>query len=212
MSSWRPALCLNVLREQVDAAFPDRPQAADGMIGDTRHQATKSDHNPNASGVVTAWDITTDDRFTDSLAEQLRRLGASGDGRIKYVIFKGRIAGPAKRGWAWRTYVGFSQHYDHIHLSVAALPKQYDRTDRWPVVFDMGGSKGTSAPVLPAKPATPDSADWDEMASKEEIRAVVAEEVAKAVKQLHNDHVVLLRGSAQHPFNLTAIAQKLGIR
>lgn len=191
--SWRPALCLNKLREQVDAAFPDRPQHMDGMLGDTAHSARKSDHNPNDAGVVCAWDITRDDRFTDALAEDVRKLGAAGDKRVKYVIFKGRIAGPATKGWAWRPYSGENKHNGHIHLSVSGDKRVYDRTTAWPVLIR----------------SAPSAKEWDEMASKEEIRAVVAEELAKAVKTLHDDHVVLLRGTPNHPYNLTSIGKKV---
>lgn len=193
--TWRPALCLNILREQVDRAFPDRPQAADGMIGDARHQAEKSDHNPLPNGVVTAWDITTDDRFTDSLAEQLRHLGESKDGRVKYVIFKGRIAGPMNRGWRWRPYSGFSQHFDHIHLSVAGVKAQYDRTDPWPVVFDRGGGKGTSAPITPAP---------EDDVSPEDIEAVAQ----RAAELVRRDLAVIIHGTKDgtHPSNLDRIA------
>lgn len=61
------------------------------------------------------------------------------------------------------------------------------------------------------QPVTP--TDWDEMATKDEIRAVVAEELAKAVAKLHDDHVVILRGtsSGTHPNNLTNIGKAVGV-
>jgi len=48
----------------------------------------------------------------------------------------------------------------------------------------------------------------------DECRTVVREELAKAVKTLHDDHVVMIRGTAtgSHPFNLKNIAEKLGIK
>jgi len=46
------------LREQIDDAFPDRDRKSDGWIGDARHAASKSDHNPDPkTGVVRALDI-----------------------------------------------------------------------------------------------------------------------------------------------------------
>ncbi|MEO6574239.1 MAG: hypothetical protein ABIP89_10390 [Polyangiaceae bacterium] len=129
MTDWRLARSLGVLQREVNAAHPDRPKSADGTIGDARHAATQSDHNPNPPhpGVVTAWDITTSD-FTDALAEKLRLLGLAGH-PVKYVIYKGRITTRDLKGW--KPYSGYSQHFDHIHLSVSDDPAQYDRTDPW---------------------------------------------------------------------------------
>ncbi len=42
------------LREQFDDSFPDRDRTSDGWIGDTRHAARKSDHNPDEQGWVRA--------------------------------------------------------------------------------------------------------------------------------------------------------------
>lgn len=126
---WRLAKALVTLRNEVDAAYPKRNRLADGTIGDARHQAEVSDHNPLPNGVVTAWDITTD-TFTVALAEWLRLKGLGGDLRVKYVIYRGRIASRTDN-WSWRPYSGFSAHFDHIHLSVSPDPAQYDRTDPW---------------------------------------------------------------------------------
>lgn len=193
--SWRPAHSLNVLRAQVDAAYPDRPEGADGMIGDARHQAEKSDHNPNSRGVVCAWDITTDDRFTDRLAEDLRVLGKHGDGRVKYVIFKGRIAGPAAKGWEWRPYSGFSKHFDHIHLSVVGTAAQYDRKDPWPVALK---TKPAPKPIPKEPDVTPEQ---------------IEQTAQRAAALVREDIKVLLYGTkdGSHWFNLKAIAEKLGL-
>ncbi len=44
------------LREQIDDSFPDRDRASDGWIGDTRHAARKSDHNPDEPACTVAPD------------------------------------------------------------------------------------------------------------------------------------------------------------
>ena len=110
------------LREQVDDSYPDRDRTSDGWIGDTRHQARPSDHNPDAEGIVRAIDIDRDlfgyhkpDRMPD-LADQLRLCAKRGDKRISYIIFDGRIAS-SKRAWAWRTYDGINKHNHHCHVS-----------------------------------------------------------------------------------------------
>lgn len=107
------------LREQIDDAFPDRDRRSDGWIGDPRHAARKSDHNPTAKGIVRAFDIDVDFRSHKAtafdLADQLRLLARS-DKRIKYIIFAGKIT--SRRSlWRWVKYRGINPHYSHIHIS-----------------------------------------------------------------------------------------------
>jgi len=120
----KPILCKagQQLREQFDDCYPDRDRTSDGWIGDTRHQARPSDHNPDAEGIVRAIDIDRDlsgkakpDRMPD-LADQLRLCAKRGDKRISYIIFDGRIAS-SKKAWAWRTYTGINKHNHHCHIS-----------------------------------------------------------------------------------------------
>ena len=111
------------LREQIDDAFPDRDRTSDGWIGDTRHAARKSDHNPDEQGWVRAIDIDRDlagkkgkpDLMPD-LVDQIRALAKSGDKRVSYIIFDGKICSP-KKAWAWRAYDGINQHRAHAHFS-----------------------------------------------------------------------------------------------
>lgn len=110
------------LREQIDDAFPDRDRTSDGWVGDTRHAARPSDHNPDANGWVRAIDVDRDlsgkpkpDIMPD-LADQIRIAGKSGEKRISYVIFDGRIAS-SKKNWAWRPYTGANKHNHHCHIS-----------------------------------------------------------------------------------------------
>ena len=110
------------LRLQVDDSYPDRDRASDGWIGDTRHQARPSDHNPDAEGIVRAIDIDRDlsgkakpDLMPD-LADQIRLCAKSGDKRISYIIFDGRIAS-SKKAWSWRPYDGSNKHNHHCHIS-----------------------------------------------------------------------------------------------
>jgi len=118
-----PILCKagQQLREQIDDSFPDRDRASDGWIGDARHSARDSDHNPDANGVVRAIDIDKDlsgsakPDFAGDLANQIRLCGKS-DARISYVIFRGKIAS-SKKSWAWRDYNGVNRHDHHIHIS-----------------------------------------------------------------------------------------------
>lgn len=107
-------------REQVDDWFPDRDRKSDGWLGDARHSAGVSDHNPDwTTAVVRAIDIDADlsqqKGLSVYLADQIRLAGKI-DRRISYVIHMGKIASP-KKGWEWRPYVGINAHNHHIHVS-----------------------------------------------------------------------------------------------
>lgn len=120
----KPKLCAagKQLREQIDDAFADRDRTSDGWIGDTRHAARPSDHNPDDNGWVRAIDVDRDlsgkpkpDIMPD-LADQIRLAGKSGEKRISYVIFDGRIAS-SRFNWRWRKYTGSNKHNHHCHIS-----------------------------------------------------------------------------------------------
>lgn len=119
----KPKLCAagKQLREQFDDCFGDRDRTSDGWIGDSRHAARKSDHNPDAQGWVRAIDVDRDlsgkpkpDIMPD-VADQLRQL-AKTDRRIAYLIFDGKIAS-ARSLWRFRKYKGINQHRTHLHIS-----------------------------------------------------------------------------------------------
>ena len=127
----KPTLCKagQQLREQFDDTYPDRDRTSDGWIGDTRHSARPSDHNPDwqnaTDGVayVRAIDIDRDlsgkakpDLMPD-LADQIRLFAKSDPSkRIAYIIFAGKIASP-RMGWRWRKYFGINPHTKHCHIS-----------------------------------------------------------------------------------------------
>jgi hypothetical protein len=120
----KPVLCKagQQLREQFDDCF-DRDRRSDGWIGDTRHSARPSDHNPDAkTGIVRAIDVDRDvvkggkpDLMPD-IANQIRLCAKAGDKRIAYIIFEGRIASPIM-GFRWRKYRGSNPHNAHCHIS-----------------------------------------------------------------------------------------------
>ena len=159
---WRVALSLDVLLGQIDALAPGRSTVSDGSIGDPAHSSRESDHNPNAEEVVCARDFTDDVAHgadMDSIAEGLR---ASRDPRIKYCIWARRFfssyATTTRKAWEWGPYTGTNPHDKHLHLSVHG---DYDNTKSW----NLGK-------------------DEIDMATKDELREIVREELRAAVKKL----------------------------
>ena len=121
----KPILCKagQQLREQFDDTFPDRDRRSDGWLGDAKHALRVSDHNPDPkTGTVRAIDVDRDVSGTakpdlmPDIADQIRLYAKSGDKRIAYVIFDGRIAS-SKKSWAWRPYDGANKHNHHCHIS-----------------------------------------------------------------------------------------------
>jgi len=111
-----PAPALVVLRAQLDATWPDRKRASDGIMGDSAHQGRKSDHNQGNAIDVTAGNGNSLD--VGALWEAFRRqMSVTPTGRISYLIFSRRIASPIDR-WAWRPYTGPNPHLTHGHLSI----------------------------------------------------------------------------------------------
>lgn len=109
------------LRYQIDQTYPERDKKSDGWIGDAKHAATKSDHNPDETGTVRALDIDADLSAHKSeslyLADQIRLFGKSDKSkRVAYVIHAGKIASPILN-WKWRQYKGINPHHSHIHVS-----------------------------------------------------------------------------------------------
>jgi hypothetical protein len=136
----RLAKSLITLIDEVDAKYPDRDRSNDGTIGDTSHQARRSDHNPDSEGVVRALDITHDPAHgvdTYRLAENLR---TGRDPRIKYVISNRKIFGDegyaSRNGvsaWTWGAYNGTNPHDMHVHVSVNADDALADDTKPWAI-------------------------------------------------------------------------------
>ena len=120
-----PKLCKagQQLRLQVDDSFGDRDRSSDGWIGNLAHQNSRSDHNPDAKGIVRAIDIDRDlsgkakPDLMPYLADEIRRFAKRDKSkRISYIIFAGRIASP-RLGWRWRKYSGINPHDKHCHVS-----------------------------------------------------------------------------------------------
>jgi hypothetical protein len=145
----KPVLCKagQQLREQFDDTY-DRDRRSDGWIGDLRHSARPSDHNPDWANAqdgiayVRAIDVDRDvykggkpDLMPD-IADQIRRAAKRGEKRISYIIFDGRIASP-RMGWRWRKYRGSNPHRSHCHIS---FTKQGDKNGSFFNIPLLGGT------------------------------------------------------------------------
>lgn len=156
-NSWTLALALQVLRSEVNAAYPTRSKVSDGSIGDAAHSSRKSDHNPDQDRIVCAIDVTNEDpdkvndgSWNDDIAERLaEHLLASRDPRIKYVIWRGRMfssySTASRKAWTWGKYTGPNGHFKHVHVSVTQAGKR-------------DASGWGFAPKQPAPPAAPPKA------------------------------------------------------
>jgi len=131
-NDWYLAASLIALGNEVNRAWPRRTTASDGAIGDTSHQARKSDHNPDwdAGGVVRAIDI--DVRGIDAPAVVRALIG---DPRVWYVIYD-RYIYSVTYNWAKRPYDGDDPHTGHIHVSIRHTSAAESNTSLWLSVAD----------------------------------------------------------------------------
>jgi hypothetical protein len=137
--AWRIARALEVLRAEINAGAPERSTASDGGIGDVRHSARASDHNPcGCCDVVAARDFTHDPQGgfdSYAFAEWLRQRVALGrEPRVKYVISNGRIFSGVEQKQptaVWRKYTGSNKHAHHVHVSVRHGADFFDDDRPW---------------------------------------------------------------------------------
>lgn len=151
MARWRLAHALEVLRDEVNAEWPDRSKASDGTLGDASHAARVSDHNPalypgaGPTPVVRAMDITVQGIDHVQYRERIRALGKAGDSRLNpngYVISDRRIASAQHEpAWEWHPYTGTNPHDHHVHVSVGTNPRGFDSSAPW------GIYGGTTSPI-----------------------------------------------------------------
>lgn len=111
-STWTLAPALSALLREVNARWPHRSKASDGTIGDTAHSTRKSEHNPDAKGVVRAVDITVAGIDKAALLKAV-----IGDSRVHYVISDRKIYSRSN-GWTPAAYYGANPHDKHVHISL----------------------------------------------------------------------------------------------
>lgn len=109
---------------EINTRWPFRDKWSDGWLGDSRHAAGFSDHNPDSRGRVHAIDVdSTISHVMGSgivgaeVTRTLLRLARSGKPHpIYYLIYNGVIYSRTY-GFRARRYTG-DAHTSHVHLSV----------------------------------------------------------------------------------------------
>lgn len=135
--AWRLAQSLITLRDEVNRMAPNRSKESDGTIGDQAHASRASRHNPNAAGVVTAMDITSDPGGGMPIHDIAEQIVANPNRHpeLSYVISNRRTAGRST-GWRWVAYSGTNPHEKHVHFGVGNGPDSaptgpYDSSESW---------------------------------------------------------------------------------
>lgn len=125
----RLAKSLVKLRNEINELFPSRKKSSDGWISDAAHRARKSEHNPDADGVVRAIDLTHDPKSGADMHIIADYLVRHKHPALWYMIFNGRIAS-SKNNFKWLHYAGVNPHNKHMHVSVKGKPF-YDNESEW---------------------------------------------------------------------------------
>lgn len=147
--SYYLAPCLVQLRDEINARWPNRDKASDGWIGDARHQASKSDHNPNSRGSVDAIDIDEDGIDIWAVFAAVKKHPSA-----RYWIYERKLY-HRLRGWKPEDYDGVNPHDKHAHLSIEQDRDAEQDRRSWGIA-----SAKPSAPK-PSTPSTPKpSTDW----------------------------------------------------
>ncbi|MBM0203500.1 peptidoglycan-binding protein [Micromonospora sp. STR1s_5] len=161
---------LEEARAQLDRRFPKRDKASDGAIGDTRHQASASSHNPDRTGSpewrdgdakdeVRARDFDKDLRdpggvTMEHVVQLWVRLARAGVlWWIRYIIYNGRIW-HRRDGFKTHTYTGSNKHDQHCHTNSEFSQKADQVTGTNWHLDELGSApKPPSAPPSKPKPA-----------------------------------------------------------
>jgi len=127
MAEWYLAPSLVALRTEINRRWPNRNKSSDGAVGDTSHQARKSDHNPDwdSNGVVRATDTDKDGIDVQTLLNAV-----IGDHRVQYVIWNRHIYSRTYN-WVKQAYNGSNPHTGHVHISIRHTKAAETDTSRW---------------------------------------------------------------------------------
>jgi hypothetical protein len=199
--AWRRAHSLDTFVAEVNGRWPGRDKHSDGSIGNAAHAATASDHNPNAQGVVCAFDLDVDldgtddgldDRDIDLIAETIR---SRRDPRVAFMILKRRICRgydkPGIPAWTWSPYGGADDHTSHLHLSVGQGSEgnrngNYDDPTPWGITNAVPGPGNVPVPPLEDDMYGPDQRN-EVMTSLDQLTYAVSKLLLPAVGRLELD-------------------------
>lgn len=125
--AWFLNPALTRFRNEVNARWPRRDKTSDGTIGDTAHQGTNSDHNPDADGSVDAWDMDVDGVDVAACKRAFQAHEAA-----HYWIHNDRICF-RDEGWRPRSYAyagpNRNRHTKHVHWN--SRPSHERSTKPW---------------------------------------------------------------------------------
>jgi hypothetical protein len=146
-----PAPALLALLRRLDAAYPSRSRASDGIMASAAHTAANpaSDHERGD-----ALDVTRDAANGPDLVALAASMLA--DDRVSYVILDGRIGNRAIEAGKWRAYPGPDPHTSHLHVSV--LHNRRADTHPWAIPGAV-----TDPPMAGADAAGFDPVTWIEI-------------------------------------------------
>lgn len=151
--AWHLAPSLKQLFAEVNAKWPNRKKDWDGTIGDARHSARASDHNPNSRGSVNAIDVTRAGIDTGTLIATAKKHPS-----VRYIIFNRKIMNRDIGNWAARPYHGANPHDHHVHISIYQSQAAENRTQSWGLAnakTTTGASGGSSSTYKPVKYGQP---------------------------------------------------------
>jgi murein L,D-transpeptidase YcbB/YkuD len=104
--------------------WPSRRRDSDGIMGDARHQKSKSDHNQG-----NAFDLSHDPGA--GCDGEVIAAAAIKDPRVKYVIWNHRIFNRQRGDTHFRPYHGQNAHTHHCHVSILAASRNDVRPWPW---------------------------------------------------------------------------------
>lgn len=143
---------LDVLRTEFDKINPKRDRSSDGWIGDSRHAATVSDHNPDNGGVVHAIDVDVNGvPMGRIVAWMVARCKAGTERRLQYIIYR-RVIWSRSWGWTPRKYMGINPHTRHAHFSARYADVAGDSSP-WGIAAEFAPRAPATIPVSSTTPA-----------------------------------------------------------